>query len=111
MDRADDIGSGLDEFEERAVPQANLLLPTGFAALGGESELVEQADEVVDRFLCAHLLPVWGRRFQPPPPRPARGQRLGTWIAAGGKAHHENLGEQSVMARSIGIHLPDRTKH
>jgi hypothetical protein len=53
VDRADYLASGLGEFEEWAVAQADLVLSPGSAALGRKPEIVEDLYEVVDRAVDA----------------------------------------------------------
>lgn len=80
----------LGKFQKRAVSQGNLLLAVGDSALGSEPESVEDADQVIDRFLGT----VGGRRgLQTFAPGAAGGQRLVNRITFGGKAVAEDLGE------------------
>lgn len=98
----------LGKFQKRAVSQGNLLLAVGDSALGSEPESVEDADQVIDRFLGA----VRGRRgLQTFAPGAAGGQRLVNRIALGGKAVAEDLGEELVVASATAVHLLDRPEH
>jgi hemoglobin len=109
VDRADDGGLVLGDFEERAMTQSDLRFAVRFPPLRRESELVEEADQPIDRLLRTCGLS--RRAGHPACPRPAGLQCLGAGVAVTGQAQGENLGEQPVAPSPAGVHPTDRPEH
>ena len=65
VDRADDGGSALGQFKERAVPQSNLHLAVGHTPLRCKPELGEQADQAMDRLSGSRRLGLARRGGEP----------------------------------------------
>jgi hypothetical protein len=61
MNQADHVGVVVDEVEERTVPQADQCRPPRWQLLGSEVEILEQVEQLCDRFLLGLPHPHAGR--------------------------------------------------
>lgn len=110
VDGADDLGPGLGELQEGAVPQPDF--GVGAASLGSEAELVQQPDQPIDRpcgLWCAGSVvggSVGGGRRQ----RAARVRRPGTRIRIRGHACDKDLRQQPVAPLAGRVHAPHRAE-